>query len=331
MKILVCGSEGRILSHTIPRLIAAGHDVTGVDNCQKWGQPSKPPNYRLVVGDCGDPATLKPLMQGIEGVIQSVATLYGVVGFHERAADILMNDIRAHQTVLQCALDAGVQRVVFLSSSIVYEGSTREPHRENDVDSAVIPRTDYGLSKVTNERICRSLARDYDLPFTIWRPFNVIDPEERATDTAGYSHVFADLIDRIVIQRHNPVEILGDGHQIRSFVHIAEVASAIAEFSFDPRTRNKTYNLGRNEPVTMRGLAARIYLKAVERGMIPDSGPLTFRPREVVHTDVKRRIGSFENIARELAWTSNVTLDESLSDCLTALESRDCLKPSAAQ
>jgi UDP-glucose 4-epimerase len=322
MKLLICGSEGSILSRTIPHLIAAGHDVTGIDTCRRWGRTEKPRDYRLFVGDCSDPDFLRPLLRGVEGIIQGVATLYGVIGYHERAAEILTNDVAAHQTTVRLATEAGVQRVVFLSSSVVYEQSRHEPHREEEVEFAGIPRTDYGVSKLVNERISKAYSRQCNLPFTIWRPFNVINPDEEAEPSAGYSHVFADLLHRLIVLRQNPLEILGDGRQVRSFLHIREAAEAIAQFSFDLRTRNEIFNLGRNEPITMRSLASRLYRKAIDRGLIPDAGPLAFRSLHVAETDVKRRVGSFEKMTRELNWTSSISLDESLDHCLEAFEAR---------
>ena len=158
MKLLLCGSEGTILSQAIPHLLAAGHEVTGIDTCKKWGQRPKRRDYRLYIGDCTDANVVRSLMHGMEGVIQGVATLYGVVGYHEHAAEILTNDIAAHQTTLRVAADAGVSRVVFLSSSVVYEQSRHEPHREEEVEFAGIPRTDYGISKIVNERLSRAYA-----------------------------------------------------------------------------------------------------------------------------------------------------------------------------
>ena len=322
MKLLLCGSEGTILSQAIPHLLAAGHEVTGIDTCKKWGQRPKRRDYRLYIGDCTDPSVMRSLLHGVEGVIQGVATLYGVVGYHEHAAEILTNDIAAHQTTLRFAADAGVSRVVFLSSSVVYEQSRHEPHREEEVEFAGIPRTDYGISKIVNERISRAYGRQRNLPFTIWRPFNVINPAEEGEESPGYSHVFADLLHRLVVMRQNPLQILGDGRQVRSFLHVREAAEAIARFSFDERTKNEIYNLGRDEPITMKSLATRLYRKAVERGLIPEAGSLAIRSVSVVDTDVKRRIGSFEKMARELNWVSSISLDESLDDCLDALESR---------
>lgn len=322
MKLLICGSEGTILSHAIPHLLAAGHELTGVDTCQKWGERPKRRDYRLFIADCSDARIMRSLLRGMEGVIQGVATLYGVVGYHEKASVILTNDIAAHQTTVRLAADAGVERVVFMSSSVVYEQSRHEPHREEEVEFAGIPRTDYGISKIVNERISQAYGRQRDLPFTIWRPFNVINPLEEAEESPGYSHVFADLLQRLIAKRQNPLEILGDGRQVRSFLHLREAAEAIARFSFDARTRNEIFNLGRDEPITMRSLAARLHRKAIDRGLLSDPTPLAFRSLPVVDTDVKRRIGSFEKMARELNWTSSVSLDESLDDCLGALEAR---------
>jgi UDP-glucose 4-epimerase len=331
MKILVCGSEGTILAKTIPLLLEAGHEVIGVDTCKRWGETPKRRDYRLFVDDCCDPEVMRPLLRGVEGVIQGVATLYGVVGYHERAAEILTNDISAHQTAVRLAAEAGVGRFVFLSSSVVYEQSRHEPHREEEVEFAGIPRTDYGISKIVNERTTRAYGRQRNLPFTIWRPFNVINPEEEAEASPGYSHVFADLLYRLVVRRQNPLDILGDGRQVRSFLHIREAAEAIARFSFDAHTRNEIFNLGRDEPITMRSLASRLYRKAVDRGLVPDAGPLAFRSIHVVETDVKRRVGSFDKMERELGWKSAISLDESLDDCLDALEGRRQVLPALAR
>src|ERR1035437_4946759 len=123
MKLLICGSEGRIMSATIPFLLDAGHEVIGLDTCEKWGQkkPSSSNYYRFIRGSCADPGLLRPLLKGVDGVIQAAATLFGVMGFHRRAADILSNDLNAQQTVLRLSSEAGVSRVVYMSSSMVYE------------------------------------------------------------------------------------------------------------------------------------------------------------------------------------------------------------------
>jgi nucleoside-diphosphate-sugar epimerase len=322
MKILICGSEGRIMSATIPYLLNAGHEIIGVDTCEKWGHDDKRRDYQFVRGNCSDPDLLLPLLKGVHGVIQAAATLYGVVGFHRRPADILSNDVQLHQAVLRASLKAGVARVVYMSSSMVYECCQNEPYHEEEVDSAPAPRTDYGLSKLVGERLSMAFHTQYQIPFTIWRPFNVIDPAEEGSDDAGVSHVFADLLHRLVDKLQNPVDILGDGNQVRSFVHIREAAEAIARFSFEARTENETFNLGRDECVTMRDLALRLYRSSCDKGLIPECRPLQFRSLPIASTDVRRRVGSFDKIRRELGWCSVLHLDSAVADCVTAYSAR---------
>lgn len=329
MKLLICGSEGRIMSATIPLLLEAGHQVIGVDTCEKWGQQqsSSSNDYHFVRGSCADPQVLRPLLKEVDGVIQAAATLFGVMGFHRRAADILSNDLNVQQTVLRLSSEAGVGRVVYMSSSMVYERAAKEPYREEDVEHIEVPQTDYGLSKLVGERLSIAFHRQYQVPYTIWRPFNVIDPAEVGSDDAGVSHVFADLLHRIVGQQQNPLTVLGDGNQVRSFVHIREIADALASFSFDPRTENQIFNLGRNECVTMRELASRLYAIACEYGLVADPRPLEFQSGPVASTDVKRRVGCFEKAERELGWTSEITLDASLRDCVRSLCDRKPVLP----
>jgi nucleoside-diphosphate-sugar epimerase len=329
MKILICGSEGRIMSRTIPRLLEGGHEVIGVDHCGKWGSGPARRDYRFVEGDCSDPDLMRPLMREADGVIQAAATLFGVIGFHRRAADILTGDLAVHQTALRLAHEEEVERVVYTSSSMVYECCTSEPHREEDADTAPLPRTDYGLSKIVGERLSRAYEGQYRLPFTIWRPFNALDPEEEGGTQQGVSHVFADMCRRIILERQDPLEILGDGHQVRSFVHIDEVAEVIARFSFDERTLNQAYNVGRDEPVTMRELAGLLHRKSRERGLVSADSRLRFRCLPVPESDVRRRVGCFEKVRRELGWTSRIPLDRSLDDCLDSFAARRAEAPSS--
>lgn len=317
------------MSATIPHLLQAGHEIIGVDTCEKWGLRSVRRDYRFVRADASDPTTMRPLLRGVDGVIQAAATLFGVVGFHRRCADVLARDVAVHQNLLRLSVGTNVGRVVYVSSSMVYEMCRTEPYLEEMVDDTVVPRTEYGLSKLVGERLSKAYWKQYALPFTIWRPFNVIDPSEEGTDDQGMSHVFADLIYRLIGEQQSPLEILGDGQQVRSFVHIREVCEAIARFSFEDRTQNQTYNLGRNEPVTIKELAQMIYQKACARGLIQKPGAIEFRSLAVPVTDVRCRVGCFAKAKKELDWNSRISLDEALEDCLDSFQTREALNECA--
>lgn len=316
MNILVCGSEGSLMQATIPYLLKMGHNVRGVDSFFKYGKVERARDYEFIEGDLCDSNLVATACKGIDIVIQAAARLFGVVGFHRYSADILSKDILLHQNVLWQALNDNIQKVVCISSSMAYGGATKVPFREDDADDMPAPPTDYGLSKLVGERLCKAFWRQYGLKYTIWRPFNVITPYEQAEDEPGISHVFADFIKKIIIDRQNPLEILGDGEQIRCFIWIEDGAGAIAKYSLEPVTDCEVFNLGNPEPVTVKELANKIHSVAKEKGIIPAGESLSFTSLPIYEDDVRVRIPSIEKAKRRLGWEPKVSLDEALHKCI---------------
>jgi nucleoside-diphosphate-sugar epimerase len=198
--------------------------------------------------------------------------------------------------------------------------------RESDVPDMLVPRTDYGLSKLVGERLSQAFAAQYGLEYTIWRPFNIIGLHESAAGyDPGVCHVFADFIQRIVYERQNPMLVLGSGRQVRCFTWIGDVADAIAEWSFSPKTRNADFNLGNPEPVTMLALAARLY--SLYWSMIgePAPGPLLFRHEPAPADDVQVRIPEVTRAWERLGWMPKVSLDQMLRRCLEAALERSAV------
>lgn len=301
---------------TIPNLLRMGHRVRGVDSFFRYGKREMRRDYEFIEGDLCDIDLVKRVCKGIDIVIQAAARIFGVGGFHKYPADILSQDVVLHQNILRVSLKNGIEKVVYISSSIVYERTTKIPSEEDDVDNMLIPLTDYGLSKLIGERLCKAFYKQYGLKYTIWRPFNIITPYEKGEDESGISHVFADFIKKIVIDHQNPMEILGDGEQIRCFTWVEDVASAVAKYSLKATTDCQIYNLGNPEPVTMKELATRIYNMARARSVIRDERELTFRHLPVYEDDVKVRVPSIEKSKTLLGWEPKIKLDEALLRCI---------------
>lgn len=308
-----------------PRLIEQGHEVRGVDNFARYGRQEPPGGIEFLEGDLTDPVTVRRALEGVDGVIQAAAQIYGVAGFHRVPADILQRDTLLHGLVLRAALDSGIQRVVYISSSMVYERQ-QELAREVDVPNMLVPRTDYGLSKLVGERLSQAFAAQYGLEYTIWRPFNIIGPHESAAGyDPGVCHVFADFIERIVHERQNPMLVLGSGRQVRCFTWIGDVADGIATWSFAPETRNDDFNLGNPEPVSMLELAERI--RTVYHDLTGEAGsePLRFRHTPAPADDVQVRIPDASKARERLGWVPRVSLDEMLRRCVTATLERSAV------
>ena len=316
MNILVCGSEGSLMQATIPYLLEMGHNIRGVDSFIRYGKIERPRDYEFTEGDLCDISLTKRVCKGVDIVLQAAARIYGVGGFHKYPADILSKDVVLHQNILWEALNSNIEKVVYISSSMVYERVTKVPFEEGDVDDMPVPLTDYGLSKLLDERLCKAFYKQYGLKYTIWRPFNIITPYEKGEDEPGISHVFADFIKKIIIDRQNPMEIFGDAEQIRCFIWIEDVASAIAKYSLESATDCEVFNLGNPESITMKELATMIYNLAKEKGVIQEGQGLSFTSLPAYEDDVRVRIPSIEKAKRVLGWEPRVRLDEALDKCL---------------
>lgn len=322
MKILVTGSEGSLMQWVIPRLVQSGHEVTGVDNFFRYGRIERERDYEFVEGDLTDESLIKDLLRGQDVVIQAAARIFGVKGFHKYPADILNRDVVLHQHIMWQAKEQAIEKVVYISSSMVYERCETVPSREEDVDEQRIPYTDYGLSKLVGERICRAFGQQYGLDYTIWRPFNIITPLEEAEEEQGIAHVFADFVQRLLVEKRNPMPILGDGEQIRCFTWIDDVASAIAGHIEDPRTSGESFNLGNPTPTTMKELAHKIFDLGKKKGFDIPGETLEFEYLPIYGDDVRLRIPSVEKANKVLGWRPKVSVDEALEMCLDRVASR---------
>jgi UDP-glucose 4-epimerase len=321
MKILVTGSEGSLMQAVIPLLLEKGHEVRGIDNFARYGEIERVRNYEFFRGDLTDSAFAEEITRGVDSVIQAAALIYGVGGFHRFPADILSKDIVLHQNILWGMLKNKVETIVYISSSMVYERCQTHPSKESDIADSLVPSTDYGLSKLVGERLVEAFARQYGLEYLVWRPFNIITPHEKGESELGTSHVFADFIKNIIIEKTKVLPIIGDGEQIRCFTWIGDVARGIADHSFSGVAKNTAFNLGNPEPITMKHLADIIYEGAVDRGLIERiDGGLKYESKMSFSDDVMIRIPDVSKAKEILGWEPTLKAAESVGRCLDLMD-----------
>ncbi len=317
MKILVTGSEGSLMQAVIPLLLKQGHIVRGVDNFSRYGVIERTRNYEFIRDDLTNPSFADSAVKGMDVVIQAAASIYGIGGFHKYRADILLKDLTLHQNILLSMIKHNVPKIAYISSSMVYEQCRQHPSKESDAFEAFIPQTDYGLSKLVGERMVIASAKQYGIKFVLWRPFNIITPHEKGENEQGMSHVFADMIRNIVINKANPLPIIGDGEQIRCFTWIQDVASGIAEHSFSSNTDNEIFNLGNPEPITVKQLATLIFKTAQKLSLIEKTdSELQFHTSKSYSLDVKKRIPNVDKAKAILHWTPTKKVADSVALCL---------------
>lgn len=323
--VLVTGSEGSLMQSVIPKLLNNGHTVYGIDNLYRYGKRLNIINsssYEFIRGDLIDNTFVENTIKKIrpDYIIQAAAKIYGVAGFNAYCADILGDDVLLHTNILKASIENRVKKIIYISSSMVYENCPQDvdqPVYEEMPNVFKAPYTDYGLSKFMGERLCAAFKSQYGLNYTIWRPFNIITPYEKGESDLGYSHVFADYINNIVINKHKEVPIIGDGNQIRCFTWIEEVAQAIASFSFMRESDCQTFNIGNPEPISMRDLAYKI--RDVHAKMTNEFLEFELKTVKSFKNDVRVRIPDINKLESIFKWKPKINVEKSIEKCLEVL------------
>ena len=137
-KVLVSGSAGFIGGYVVQELLARGHTVVGIDDHSKYGKVAKSyddhPDYRLVEGDAQDVALMTELLADCDHFIAGAAMIGGISYFHAYAYDLLATNERIMAASCDAAIEAHksgkLQKVTYLSSSMVYESTDEWPSVE---------------------------------------------------------------------------------------------------------------------------------------------------------------------------------------------------------
>lgn len=316
MHILVTGSEGSLAQMVIPEFQKLGHQIIGVDNFARYGKIERKRNYKFICTDLTSSSAVTDIFSNntVDVVLHAAALVYGVVGFHKKPADIIIGNNLTTMNLLKHGADK-IKHFIYLSSSMVYERCKSVPHKEEDADNSIVMSTSYGLAKYIGERVVKSVHDQWGTNYTIWRPFNIITPYERPEEE-GVSHVFSDMIRKIVVDKRQPLPILGDGLQVRCFTNIVDVSQAIAHYSLDEKAQNQEFNIGNVEPLTIKQLTELIVEIAKGRGLLPASYKLEYEYMPVYDDDVRNRIPDVSKIYHTFGWKAQISVRQSLEQCI---------------
>jgi UDP-glucose 4-epimerase len=296
MRVLVTGAAGFICGHLIPELLAAGHEVIGVDDLSRHARAPRPhdqhPGYRFVAGDVRDTDLLRDLVMDVDQVVAAAGLVARSTSLHALAYDLLAENDRIMTSTFDAAidgyLDGHLERVVVLSSTMVYESAAVFPTPEGAQRTSPPPVSTYGFQKLASEYLALGAWEQYRLPYTILRPSSPVGPGEpgalaaaRAAASAGSdapngrgaadvgiggagqrgaNHVVPDLVLK-VLAGQDPIRIHGDGGQVRSFIAVRDLAHGIRLAMESPEAANEDFNLGRAEGITIVDLARRLWEK----------------------------------------------------------------------
>jgi len=328
MRVLVTGAAGFICGYLVDELLACGHDVIGLDDFSKYGRVAKSyddhPRYRFVEGDAKDATLMRELAADVDQVVAAAAMIGGISYFHEFAYDLLAENERILASTFDAAIAAHqagrLERIVVLSSSMVFESTTEFPTPEGAELRSPPPISTYGFQKLASEYFARGAWQQYQLPYTILRPFNCVGIGERRavrdTDVMSgnvklaLSHVVPDLVLK-VLKGQDPLHILGDGTQVRHYTYGGDLARGIRMAMESPAAVNEDFNLSTAASTTVMDLARMIWTRI--HG--PDRPFRTVSDPPFEH-DVQLRVPDARKARVVLGFEATTTLAEMLDEVI---------------
>ncbi len=328
MKILVTGASGFICGYLIQELLEAGHEVIGLDNFSKYGQTNKSydsnPRFKLIEGDAKKVELLKELISDCDYFVAAAAMIGGISYFHEYAYDLLAENERITAASLDAAIWAHkhckLQKIVVLSSSMVFEGTTEFPTPEGAERRYPPPRSTYGFQKLATEYFVQGAHEQYKLPYTIARPFNCVGiGEKRAicdreimsgNIRLAMSHVLPDLVQK-VLKGQDPLHILGSGNQARHYTYGGDLARGIRLCIEHPAATNQDFNLSTRVRTTVMELAELVWRK-----LHGASKPFRYVSDPAYEYDVQERSPATEKASRLLGFCATSSLEAILEEVI---------------
>lgn len=297
-KVLVTGGAGFIGSHLVEALVSKGYYVHVLDSLIKGKLSSiqyliEAGKVKFFEGDVRNRDSVDKATIGVDFVFHTA-------GIHiqrscDSPEDAIEVNVKGSYNVFKSALDNGVKRVIFSSSSSVYGDPKKLPMTEDSEMNIVEP---YGASKLMSEHLLQFLGKQ-GLKYNALRYFNVYG--ERQAAHAYYTTVVTHFIKRIM--NNEPPVIDGKGDQSMDFTHVSDVVRANIA-AMESKAENEIFNVGTGVSTSVAQLA-EIIIQALGKEIKP-----IFREREVL---VSRRQADTAKAARLLGFHASVNVKDGLT------------------
>ena len=305
-RVLVTGGAGTIGSAVVRRLVRdPGWEVRVSD--QREPPPWMREACEVHTDDLREISAARRAAEGCTHVIHLAAIVGGIANFHKLPHTLLEVNTALYNSVFRAALERPVERLVYVSSSMVFERATEFPTTESHIRDTPTPLSAYGFSKLAGEVHCRALHDEHGLPFTICRPFNAYGPGEVPDDEPGIAHAVPDLIKK-ALAGQRPLRIFGSGTQTRTFTHVDDIAEGIVTAMAHPAGENEDFNISWHEEMTIEALV-RVIWEAC--GHSPEELELEHLPSFAV--DVQRRWPSVEKARDLLGFEARIGIREGIA------------------
>jgi len=273
-RILVTGGAGFIGSHLVDR-VAARNEVTVIDDLSTGSLRNlgkAPRKVHVKRASVLQHEVLAAAMTG-QDLVYHLAAKTSVPESVAKPQEYWQANVEGTVHVLQVAADAGVRRVVFVSSAAVYGESPETPKLES---MRPAPASPYAVTKMVGEFACEEIRQMKGIETVVLRIFNGYGPRQDAA--APYAGVIAKFSAAVTAKQ--PIEVYGDGEQTRDFLFVTDIAEAL-ELAGEKPVDGEVVNLASGQATSVNEVV-RLLSEITGKSIRPKHKPA--RPGDVRHS-----------------------------------------------
>jgi nucleoside-diphosphate-sugar epimerase len=315
-RVLVTGGAGTIGSAVVRRLLRdPAYDIRVSDQREapQWMREG----CEVHTGDLRVAEQAREATDGCSHVIHLAAIVGGIANFHKLPYTLTEVNNGLYNGVVGAAIELGVERFTYVSSSMVFEQAQKFPTPEDYLRDCPTPISAYGFSKLTGEVYVRAAHAEHGLPYTICRPFNAYGPGEVPEDEPGIAHMVPDVI-RKVLEGRRPLPIFGDGTQTRTLTYVDDIADGIVAAMGSAAGLNEDFNISAGDEMTVAEIARVIWEACGE-----DPAQFELEHLPTFEVDVVRRWPDVSKARDVLGWEAQTHVRDGIAKTVAWLRERE--------
>jgi GDP-L-fucose synthase len=194
--------------------------------------------------------------QKVDAIVDAAAVVGGIEANRSHPYPFLMDNLRIQNSLIQSAVELGIRRFVFLGSSCIYPKLAEQPLKEEYLLTGPLEPTNqwYAVAKIAGVKAVEAVRQQYGLPYVSLMPTNLYGPGDNFDATT--SHVLPAIMRKLHEAKTSggAVELWGTGSPLREFLHVDDLARAVAwALSLEPAA--DLYNVGSGQELSIRDLA----------------------------------------------------------------------------
>jgi len=310
MRVLITGGAGFIGSHLCDSLVAAGNEVSILDNLSTGSERNithLKGKIQVNQGDIRDKELVEKLTKDSDLILHMAAAL-GVDNILENPIESISTNFYGSEIVLNAAAKYD-KRIIIASTSEIYGKNPKQPLSETDDRVIGAPqklRWSYSDAKALEEAAAYFLYVTKKLKVTTIRFFNTVGPRQ----TGKYGMVIPRFVKAAT--ENKPLKVFGDGLQSRVFCHVEDTVKAVSLLASNNESIGEVFNIGGKGEITILDLAKMVIKQTNSKSDIAftnyeDAYAVGFE-------DMARRVPDISKITSLTGWEPKINLKTIISN-----------------